>query len=325
MRFDRVKIKSKFSDFYKKDLHRVFTKAVSDDFEVLLAFVEGDDDWSDIRQLANFLAQIMHETAFTFKPIAEKRDRKGTDLYNRQAKYWNWKGRGYIQLTWEDNYKKFEEILNQPLTTDPDIALRPSVAYEIAKIGMQEGIFTGKKLSDYINESKCEYKNARKIVNWLDKAEEIAGYSRKIESVLKESVVEEVKMESHIEQIAPIPPNAMSAPQQAPVVIPPVVANKPTGWQHWKTTATGIWASLGISASTVMSYAGGAFQDPTIKKVALLVAIGGVGVAVVFGVIYMIVRTILIVNREKMAHEKTLKELEIRANPNLYNVEVEKK
>jgi hypothetical protein len=41
--------------------------------------------------------------------------------------------------------------------------------------GMTKGIFTGKKLSDYIADGRRDYVNARRIINGTDRAKEIAA------------------------------------------------------------------------------------------------------------------------------------------------------
>lgn len=56
--------------------------------------------------------------------------------------------------------------------------------------GMVKGAFTGKKLSDYINSSKSDYREARRIINALDQAEKIESYAVKFESALKDSLIE---------------------------------------------------------------------------------------------------------------------------------------
>jgi hypothetical protein len=43
---------------------------------------------------------------------------------------------------------------------------------------MKHGRYTGRKLSDYINGTMCNFIGARKIINGIDKAELIAGYAR---------------------------------------------------------------------------------------------------------------------------------------------------
>jgi hypothetical protein len=51
------------------------------------------------------------------------------------------------------------------------------VASNIMFKGMNEGLFTGKKLSDYFNDSEENWFEARRIINKLDKAEMIEGYA----------------------------------------------------------------------------------------------------------------------------------------------------
>ena len=58
-------------------------------------------------------------------------------------------------------------------------------------VGMRNGLFTGKKLSDYISSPVCDYKNARRIINGVDQAARIAEYAATIEDVLKSAIVAE--------------------------------------------------------------------------------------------------------------------------------------
>ncbi len=58
-------------------------------------------------------------------------------------------GRGYVQLTWENNYKKMDKALNfvgsSSLHLHPEKALDAKTAYHIMSYGMRNGSFTGKK------------------------------------------------------------------------------------------------------------------------------------------------------------------------------------
>lgn len=47
---------------------------------------------------------------------------------------WNYRGRGYIQLTGRANYKEMGQIINQPLVINPDLALEVNVASYISSI-----------------------------------------------------------------------------------------------------------------------------------------------------------------------------------------------
>jgi len=72
---------------------------------------------------------------------------------------------------------------------EPNLALELENALEILVIGFRDGLFTGRKLSDYINEKKTDFKNARRIINRKDKATRIAilaeSYVMLVELVLE--------------------------------------------------------------------------------------------------------------------------------------------
>ena len=129
--------------------------------------------------LAYSLATAYHETAKTMIPIAEygkgRSRRYGNPTkYNNQIAY----GRGYVQLTWDYNYEKADRELklNGALLNDFNLALDPKIASEIMFEGMISGWFTGKKLSNYFSSSIEDPRNARRIINGLDRADDIAKY-----------------------------------------------------------------------------------------------------------------------------------------------------
>lgn len=93
-------------------------------------------------------------------------------------------GRGLVQLTWKANYEKFSKIISLDLVKDPDLALNPAVAVQILFAGMIQGLFTGKKLSDFIAGPEPDFFNARRIVNGTDKADEIAALARHFAAAL---------------------------------------------------------------------------------------------------------------------------------------------
>uniref|UniRef100_A0AC34G9W9 Uncharacterized protein n=1 Tax=Panagrolaimus sp. ES5 TaxID=591445 RepID=A0AC34G9W9_9BILA len=71
---------------------------------------------------------------------------------------------------------------------------------------MQEGWFTGKKLSDYITLQKSDFRNARRIVNLMDKADLIAGYARDYDKLLlAEGYGVEQVIEAPINDVLPVP------------------------------------------------------------------------------------------------------------------------
>lgn len=166
----------------------------------LMGYLELDADVSDIRWAAYMLATVKHECADTFQPITERGAKSYFDKYEPGTKIgkglgntvkgdgYLYRGRGYVQITGRANYQKMTERLaltgDEDLLLHPDSALHPGIAYRIMSLGMRTGSFTGKKLSDYINATKCDYTNARRIINALDKAATIKGYAVNFETVL---------------------------------------------------------------------------------------------------------------------------------------------
>lgn len=130
---------------------------------------------TDYKHLAYILATIQHETGNKFRPIKEYGQGRGKK-YGKAIKGRIYYGRGYVQLTWWDNYKKAGDLLNIDLVSDPDKALEKDTSIKIAFIGMHKGLFTGKKLSDYINDTKEDPLEARRIINGTDKNILIASY-----------------------------------------------------------------------------------------------------------------------------------------------------
>ena len=149
---------------------------------------------TDPRWVAYMLATAFHETARTMQPIKES---GGQAYFNRRyditgerpslakangniypgdgAKFC---GRGYVQLTWRINYERMGKIIGVDLVADPDKAMRPDIAADVMIIGMQQGRFTGRHLSEFFNERLTDWIGARRIINGTDRAELIAGYAK---------------------------------------------------------------------------------------------------------------------------------------------------
>jgi hypothetical protein len=190
MKFDRATIKNGLKVFLKK--HNAYLtarkeKAVSG---LLDGFEQLGRTWTSIPAIAYAFATIFHETAGTFEPIKEFRNRAGSKGRANQDRYWNtgFYGRGYVQLTWKKNYELASKQLGFDFVSDPDLVMRPKLAFLILSDGMDEGWFTGKKLSDYFTPNKKDYINARRIINGTDKAALIATYARDFEQILNSAV-----------------------------------------------------------------------------------------------------------------------------------------
>lgn len=135
----------------------------------------------DMRWFAYMLATTFHETAATMLPIEEYGKGEGhdygeTDAETGQAYY----GRGFVQLTWRENYHRATVQLGLEAGNDiewhADRALNPIIAARVMFAGMSKGWFTGKCLDDYFNAIDDDAVGARKIINPDDKGPLIAGY-----------------------------------------------------------------------------------------------------------------------------------------------------
>lgn len=164
--------------FYKKLRVSLFDKLTASQVQGMEAIL---DEWisgkhTDLRMLAYMLATVYHETARTMQPIEEYGKGKGRPYGIKNAKGIAYYGRGFVQLTWDYNYKKAGQKLKIDLLNNPSLALDLTIATKILFQGMMLGWFTGKKLSDYIG-LKCDFVGARKIINGTDKASLIASYA----------------------------------------------------------------------------------------------------------------------------------------------------
>lgn len=161
--------------------------------------------------LAYILATVWHETAGWMQPIREGATRYGPAYTDRQAKAavtsiyakgiirtnyalpagpykQSYYGRGLVQITWYDNYLKFEKLLGVSLTQNPDLALDWEVSLLIAFRGMYQGLFTGKSLN--MIESPADYTAARAIINGDVKrnGKLIADHARKFYTALDDYI-----------------------------------------------------------------------------------------------------------------------------------------
>jgi putative chitinase len=186
--FDRVKSQELFTTLAQSQVDGMNT--ILDETERL--------GYVDARWTAYMLATAYHETDRTMQPIAERgsgKDRNGNgeddhfEKYDQRTSLGNtpaldgdgaiWKGRGFVQLTGRANYETFQNLLNVPLLKNPELACKMDVAVRILIVGMIRGKFTGKRLQDYFNRTADDWINARKIINSLDRADDIAGYGKK--------------------------------------------------------------------------------------------------------------------------------------------------
>lgn len=184
-----------FFDGYRSALGSLNQSQV-DGLAFLLGRFEADVRWIDLRKVAYSLATIKRECANTWQPIEERGGKIYLSKYYlkpslrralgniKLSDAWVYKGRSYIQLTGRKNYELFGKLLGLPLLERPEIALQPDVGFQIMTSGLHEGLFTGTRLSDYITPKDWDYFQARRTVNGLDHAREIAHDAREFEEIL---------------------------------------------------------------------------------------------------------------------------------------------
>ena len=206
-------------------------------------------------QLAYILATGLHETGHSMKAIKETvmpwhKDKNPSDaevirrldrafakgqLSWVKSPYWRpdkdgkaWFGRGNPQITHKRNYVKLAKRIGIDIAADPDRVLETDVSVKIAVLGAMEGLFTGKKIPDYITLSKSDFFNARAVING-DKhkkddgekmGDRIAGYARAYDDALK---AEGYGEDDHR---PPVPPDVEPTPKKP---VSPVTGQKTGG------------------------------------------------------------------------------------------------
>jgi LysM repeat protein/predicted chitinase len=172
----------------------------------LLMSFEQDKDITNLQYMAYMLATVKHETANRFQPITEYGGRSYFSKYDpilantsrrrarakrngniRRGDGYKYRGRGFVQITWKNNYQKLGDALGYDLVNNPEKALDPVIAYKIMSYGMRKGVFTGRRLSHYISSDHTDYKNARKIINGLDKARLVQRHAENFEKILRKA------------------------------------------------------------------------------------------------------------------------------------------
>lgn len=142
---------------------------------------------TNLDMLADILATAKWETNATMQPVIEAYW-LSDGWRRRNLRYYPFFGRGFVQLTWERNYRRMTELLRGrfiakypdfDLVKHPDQALIPEIAIAIMFEGMLRadshfGDFTGLALEDFFTATKHDFIGARAIINGTDHAADIA-------------------------------------------------------------------------------------------------------------------------------------------------------
>jgi hypothetical protein len=185
---------------------------------------------TDVRWLSYMLATTYHETAQKMWPIEEYGKGQGQpygvkDPETGQVYY----GRGYVQLTWRDNYRLSTQKLglkgDADLEWHADMALDSQIAADVMFAGMVEGWFRSdskgrQTLGRYFSATVDDPFNAREIINgdrnivpsWsngVSIGNLVKGYHGKFLSALKAAEVPAPE---------PVPPEPEPEPEEDSVV-----------------------------------------------------------------------------------------------------------
>ncbi|MFB8927423.1 XVIPCD domain-containing protein [Xanthomonas arboricola pv. juglandis] len=120
---------------------------------------------ADPKQISYMLATAQHETRNFQAPEEDFGRSQARKLgYSGGEEFY---GRGYVHLTHDYNYAKFDKLLglNGEMVRNPDMAKQPEIAAKVLVVGMRDGLFTGKPLDRYIDNDSHDVYNARRVVN----------------------------------------------------------------------------------------------------------------------------------------------------------------
>lgn len=308
-----------FFDKYKAEFDSTLDKSQVDGLEFLLSKFESDSRWKDLRHIAYALATVYHECAGSWQPVEEGYylgSKTRVKAFQKTLRYYPYFGRGFVQLTWETkkipNYSKASKALGVDFVKNPNLVLEPEHSYEILTRGMFEGWFTGKKLSHYINDKICDYTNARKIINGLDKASLIARYAKDFESILRASKVSaaaSINAETPSDPLNEQSPNQTTGvntptgtPVESPKTEPPIeVPQVKPEEEKPQDFISKFSAKLLAIPAAVLAYLSSVGAWATSAPLNLVLAL--LGVAAVITVVYLALYLYLKNRREAREHE----------------------
>ncbi len=159
--------------------------------------------FGDLRWLSYMMATAFHETGGRMQPISElggydycermygpfgRRPNTARQMGNtHMGDGYKYRGRGYVQMTWHNNYLHAGAIIGVDLVGNPDLAMQPDIAAKVMFAGMtdakiifddfsddQNFTFTGRSLEDCFSDRVDDPYNARRIINGTDHASLIA-------------------------------------------------------------------------------------------------------------------------------------------------------
>lgn len=194
-----------------------------------------------IKTLAYALATAYHEVGANMMPVREgfartdagarravnalAKRRGPNSAVARYAKPYGplkhvYYGRGHVQLTWIENYRRSSADAGVDLVKNPDAMLGPVTSARVLIRGLMDGRWNGKRkgIAHYLPpDGPDDLKGARRTVNITDKWEKIAEHYRVFLNALKEA---DFGTPSKTAPAKPTPPASDSLPEPDPVTVP---------------------------------------------------------------------------------------------------------
>lgn len=135
-------------------------------FQIFRKLLENDNRYNLSKpQLAYLLATVDYQTRGTFSANSEEQLPLGIDhpedILAQNLRASGFHGRGYSGLRGKDLYIGMSQIVGQDLVNNPAKLSDPQVSYNVFIEGVMNGLFTGKRLTDYINAQQSDFYNAR--------------------------------------------------------------------------------------------------------------------------------------------------------------------
>jgi hypothetical protein len=160
-------------------------------------------DWPSVPVAIYALATIHHETGGSFEPRLEPGAEEdfinfepdtvlGVMLGNRfPGDGFLFRRRGYMPIVGRQAYTVFGSRLKLKLIDHPEHLLEPEHAFTMLREGMIQGLYTGRKIKEFINANLANYVEARRVFNRLNHANVIADYALAIAATEGVTLAEE--------------------------------------------------------------------------------------------------------------------------------------
>ena len=176
--------KKLFFDEYRKHLDKNLSQKEVDAIDKFLDLTNKSYSTFKTVEWAYIFATVYHETNTTWLPVIEAYWKSDDWRRRNLTRYYPYFGRGFVQLTWLYNYRKFTKLLGLPLDKNPELACDFDTAFKILLIGCKDGIYTGKAIGDYVTDGKPNFIQMRRVINGNDKAELISDYAKEFQRIL---------------------------------------------------------------------------------------------------------------------------------------------